>query len=72
MAKAKPKKPARVAKPKPPKGGPGSGRKPEMGHEYTERPSSVNPGRPRAGVSPRDLYPYGRNPDGTPKPKPGR
>ena len=49
------------------KGGPGSGRKPER---YFEQPAGRNPGKPRAGIRPADLFPHGRNPDGTPKPKP--
>lgn len=78
MSKSRPKaKPSsskpkvRPGKPRPPKGGPGSGRKPggPVGG-YSEQPASHNPGKPRSGISPSDLFPYGRNPDGTPKPKP--
>lgn len=29
----------------------------ERGHEYATAPSSRNPGKPRAGIRPSDLYP---------------
>lgn len=54
-----------------PKGGVGSGRKPGAAKPkkpdptYTERVSARNPGKPRAGVSPHDIFPERYNPDGT-------
>lgn len=59
-----------------PKGGPGSGRRGDgrlegRGHitpaakpngGYTEQPSSRNPGAPRAGVRPSDLFPERNKP----------
>lgn len=61
------------------KGGPGSGRRPEAGggsfghgrsnkpSGYSERPASRNPGKPRAGQRPQDLFPERYNPDGSPR-----
>lgn len=36
---------------------------------YSEKESAKNPGKRRSGVSLKDLYPYGRNKDGSPKSK---
>lgn len=45
------------------KGGPGSGRRPG-----SSVPRRIGPNKPyRSGVRPSELFPYGRNPDGTPR-----